>query len=203
MTRRVYFPFHYKPDISRANVVRNSWVTQEREAAGFIDASLWEDAKTQGEEAVKALIRGSLKNTSVTAVLIGEQTANRPAVHYEIQQSIDRGNGILGIRIDQIKDLRGDTSQPGPNPLDEHYVSDGAKLVPLSSVVPTYDWVADDGYQNLGHWVEDAAVSAGRGRVSVNREASGSSSGLLIGLGLAALAMWAIHELTKPPTGSS
>ena len=45
MARRVFFSFHYERDIWRANVVRNSWVTQDREAAGFWDASLWEEAK--------------------------------------------------------------------------------------------------------------------------------------------------------------
>ena len=35
MPRRTFFCFHYEKDISRCNVVRNSWVTQDREAAGF------------------------------------------------------------------------------------------------------------------------------------------------------------------------
>ena len=41
MARRVFFSFHYERDIWRANVVRNSWLTKDREAAGFFDASLW------------------------------------------------------------------------------------------------------------------------------------------------------------------
>ena len=38
MARRVFFSFHYKNDVWRANQVRNSWVTQGKEAAGFIDS---------------------------------------------------------------------------------------------------------------------------------------------------------------------
>ena len=42
MARRTFFSFHYKPDVSRAWVVRNSWVTKvaqgEREDAGFFDS---------------------------------------------------------------------------------------------------------------------------------------------------------------------
>ncbi len=45
MARRVFFSFHYERDIWHANVVRNSWITQDREAAVFWDASLWEEAK--------------------------------------------------------------------------------------------------------------------------------------------------------------
>ncbi|KKL85384.1 hypothetical protein LCGC14_1955320 [marine sediment metagenome] len=35
MVRRVFFSFHYEGDIWRSNVVRNSWVTKDRETAGF------------------------------------------------------------------------------------------------------------------------------------------------------------------------
>ena len=35
MARKVFFSFKYK-DVSRAMVVRNSWVAQGKEAAGFI-----------------------------------------------------------------------------------------------------------------------------------------------------------------------
>ena len=42
MARSVFFSFKYKPDVARAMIVRNSWVTQGREAAGFIDAANFE-----------------------------------------------------------------------------------------------------------------------------------------------------------------
>jgi MTH538 TIR-like domain (DUF1863) len=46
MARRVFFSFHYERDIWRASIVRNSWVTKpDRQAAGFFDASIWEEAK--------------------------------------------------------------------------------------------------------------------------------------------------------------
>lgn len=41
MARKVFFSFKYE-DFSRANVVRNSWVTQGKEAAGFIDKAQFE-----------------------------------------------------------------------------------------------------------------------------------------------------------------
>ncbi len=39
------------------------------------------------------MIRGHLKDTTVTVVLIGTGTANRPWVKYEIEQSIARRTG--------------------------------------------------------------------------------------------------------------
>lgn len=148
MARRAFFSFHYQRDIFRANVVRNSWVTQDRQAAGFFDASMWEEAQTKGDAAIRALIDNALKNTSVTVVLIGKETASRSYVKYEIEQSIERGNGLLGVRIEKIKNIRGEVDDAGPNPLPAAY--------------PLYLWNKDDGYENLGSWIEEAAKDAGR-----------------------------------------
>jgi hypothetical protein len=49
MARRVFFSFKYK-DVSRAMIVRNSWVAQGKEAAGFVDAANFEKIKKQGDE---------------------------------------------------------------------------------------------------------------------------------------------------------
>jgi len=153
MARRVFFSFHYERDIWRANVVRNSWVTQGREAAGFWDASLWEEAKRKGDEAIKKMIRDGLANTSVTAVLVGAETSSRKYVLYEIEQSIARGNGLLSVHIEKIKNRDGSTDPSGPNPLA------GVQSTPSPNV---YYWNRDDGYANFSEWVEQAAKAAGR-----------------------------------------
>src|SRR5258708_5009781 len=113
MARKVFFSFHYQRDLWRVNVVRNSGVIDGVAAAGFHDESLWEEAKKRGDDAVKRLINDGLKGTSVTAVLIGAETAKRRYVLYEIEKSIALGNGILGVRINNIKDKDGRTDPPG------------------------------------------------------------------------------------------
>jgi hypothetical protein len=145
----VFFSFHYERDVWRASVVRNSWVTKpDRESAGFFDAGMWEEAKRKGDAAIKKLIDDALIGTTVTAVLIGAETSTRAYVKYEIDQSIARGNGLLGIRIHNIKDTSGKTDSWGANPLPSGY--------------SVYDWVNDNGYDNLGTWVEAAAKKAGK-----------------------------------------
>jgi MTH538 TIR-like domain (DUF1863) len=193
MAKRVYFAFHYQDVIDfRANVVRNHWVTKEhRDAAGFFDASLWEDAKKHGDIAIKRLINSGLENTSTTCVLIGSQTFNRPWVTYEIMKSFKRGNEILAIHINSITGKDRTTKPLAPNPL--HYLGvtfsdsgltatlhdkigdkwieytgvDGCSSYQTGGVAqkywgkgfhfgnffPTYDWVADDGYNNFSSWV--------------------------------------------------
>ena len=146
MARRVFFSFEYG-DVSRAMVVRNSWVTQGREAAGFIDAAAFEDLERQGDDAIRAWIDDQLIGTTVTAVLVGEKTCDSRWVKYEIDKSIKRGNGLLGIDVSKIKDLNGETSE---------------RCGQIPAGYSFYFWNKDDGYANLGDWIENAAAAAGK-----------------------------------------
>lgn len=141
MARNVFFSFYYQKDIWRVNQIRNYPQIAGQSAAGFRDSSLWEETKKQGDEAIKRLIRNGLQNTSVTVVLIGSETANRKYVNYEIEQSLNRGNGLLGIYIHNVKDINGNTCFKGAKP----------KLLEKLGV-PCYDW----DYNYFGSWVEAA-----------------------------------------------
>lgn len=146
MARRTFFSFHYERDVWRSSIVRNSSKVKPSITPEWIEASIWESAKTSGDAAVRKLINDALSGTSVTAVLIGAQTASRRWVKYEIDESIARGNGLFGIYIHNIKDRDGRTDTKGTSPLPAGY--------------PTYDWVNNDGYTNLGTWVDDAYDAA-------------------------------------------
>jgi len=162
LARRVFFSFHYERDIWRAFVVRNSWVTQDNRADGFWDASVWEEAKRKGDDALKELINYGLAGTSVTVVLIGTETYDRKWVKYEIIKSHKRGNGLLGIYIHNIEDQDGEEEPQGPNPFKYIYTEQDGKKVYFSELYPTYYWFGNDGYENIGSWIEKAAKAAGR-----------------------------------------
>ena len=83
----------------------------------------------------------------MTVVLVGEKTCSSRWVKYEIEKSIERGNGLLGIDISKIKDLQGKTSER-------------CGRIPKS--YDFYLWNNDDGYNNMGDWIEKAAKDAGR-----------------------------------------
>jgi hypothetical protein len=146
MARRTFFSFEYG-DVSRAMVVRNSWVTQGREAAGFIDAAAFESLKKNGDAAIKAWVDDQLDGTSVTVVLVGKGTCDSRWVKYEIEKSVEIGNGLLGIDISKIKDLNGNTTE---------------RCGQIPKGYDFYYWNNDNGYQNLGDWIEKAAKGAGR-----------------------------------------
>jgi hypothetical protein len=149
MARKVFFSFHYKRDLTRANIVRNTWLAKgDREPAGFFDARLWEEANKKGQSAIEKMIDDALKDTTVTAVLVGKETAGPDYVKYEIDQSIARGNGLLAVRVHEIVDFAGLTDDAGPNPVPSMY--------------EVYDWIGDDGSKDFGSWVEEAAKVAGK-----------------------------------------
>lgn len=147
MARKVFFSFHYQRDLWRVNVVRNSAMVEGVSAAGFHDQSLWEETKKRGDAAVRNLIDTGLDGTSVTVVLIGAETANRKFVSYEIEKSVALGNGLLGVRINNIKDQNGRTDSLGAVP---------AALTKAGA--PVYSWE----YGKLGEWVEKAHQAAQR-----------------------------------------
>ena len=148
MARRVFFSFHYQRDIWRVNQIRNIPNVTGCAAAGFQDASIWEDAKKKGDAAVKKLIDDGLVGTSVTLVCIGAKTAGRKYINYEIDQSIARGNGILGVKIHHLKDKDENTDFEGDTP--PKLISGGYKVRKYTNV--------DD----LANWIEEAAKAAGK-----------------------------------------
>lgn len=144
--RKVFFSFKYQ-DVSRAMIVRNSWVAQGKEDAGFIDAADFEEVKKQGDQAIKNWIDRQLNGTSVTVVLVGEKTCASRWVKYEIEKSIEIGNGLLGIDISKIKDLQGNTSK---------------RCGQIPKGYDFYLWFKEDGYKKMGDWIEKAAKDASR-----------------------------------------
>ena len=146
MARSVFFSFHYQRDIWRVNQIRNMPNVVGCAAAGFQDASLWEEAKKKSDDAVKRLIDKGLDGTSVTVVCIGARTAGRTFINYEIEKSIARGNGLVGVQIYHLKDKDGSMDAAGVKP---------AEL----SAYKVYKYTDKE---SLAKWIEQAAKDAGK-----------------------------------------
>jgi hypothetical protein len=146
MARKVFFSFKYD-DVHRAMNVRNSNVIAGAIKSGFIDKADFESVEKQGDKAIQSWIDDQLYGTSVTVVLVGENTHKSKWVRYEIEQSIARGNGILTIDVSKIADLSGRTTDCCDLRVKgySHYL-----------------WNNGKGRENLGGWVEAAAKAAGK-----------------------------------------
>ncbi|KAB2118977.1 TIR domain-containing protein [Enterococcus faecium] len=161
MVRRVFFSFHYA-DVTRAMVVRNSWTLRGTMEAGFVDKAEFEKVKRNGDIAIKNWIDNQLIGTSVTVVLIGKETLDREYVKYEIQESYKRGNAILAVNIGKIKDFNQmtTTSQSVIKIIGQK--PDGEYLWFDEIIDGQYDYISDDGYNNLGTWIDSAAYKKGK-----------------------------------------
>ncbi len=148
MARRVFFSFHYQRDILRVNQIRNIPNITGTSAAGFQDASLWEAAKKKGRATIEKMINDGLLNTTVTVVLIGNQTAGRQYINYEIEKSIERGNGVVGIQIAHL--IGHDKSADTQGAIPKLLVDGGFKV---------YKYVD---HKNLAAHIEEAAKAAGK-----------------------------------------
>lgn len=147
MARRVFFSFHYQRDIWRVNQIRNIPEVTGCAAAGFQDASLWEEAR-KNDTAIKKLIDEGLKNTTVTVICIGYKTAGRKYINYEIEQSLKRGNGLVGIQIHHLKNKDGEVDPVGETP--KQIEANGYKV---------YKYVDSE---KLAKRIEEAAKIAGK-----------------------------------------
>jgi len=91
--------------------------------------------------------------------LIGQKTAGRKWINYEVVESWRKGMGLLGIHIHKITDSLDQQSSKGTNPFSGFTVGDK----PLSSIVQTYDppfTTSKDVYNhiadNIAAWIDDA-----------------------------------------------
>lgn len=158
MARKVFYSFHYDADRDRVAQVRNMGVVEGSPIASDND---WEQIKKGGDRAIQAWIDTQMKGTSCCVVLIGASTAGRKWVTYEIEQAWRQNKGVVGLHIYELKDLKGQKSSKGLNPLDYARLSNWGGLV--SSVAKTYDPPMVDSKavyahiaSNLSGWIEEA-----------------------------------------------
>lgn len=101
MTHKCFVSYHHANDQKRADYLRSVYGANNT----IIDRSLKDAYDDKTDDEILALIRTNhLKDSTVTIVLIGSETANRKWVDWEIYSSLrpygDRSrNGLLGIYL--------------------------------------------------------------------------------------------------------
>ena len=156
MARNVFTSFHYKPDNWRASTVRS---IGKIEGNKVVTANKWEEVTNGGATAIKKWINDNMKGKSCVIVLVGQDTAKRKWIDYEIERAWTENKGLLGIHIHNLKNSNGEQSNKGSNPF-EHFTLGSKKL---SSVVKCYNppyKTSTNVYsyikENIEDWIEEA-----------------------------------------------
>ena len=112
--RNVFISFHVD-DEAQVNLLRSQAKNEDFDME-FRDYSV----KEPFDEKWKANCRERISMTSATICMIGADTANRPAVIWELEESYRQGKKVVGVRI------YSDRNDPVPQPLKAH----GAPILP-------------------------------------------------------------------------
>lgn len=164
MSKRVFYSFHYKPDVMRVAQIRNIGTIEGNRAA---TDNTWELVKSGKELSIKRWISEQMRGKSCTIVLVGENTANRKWINHEIIESWDKGMGVVGIRIHGIKSTDGTTTKMGANPFDfVTHVKTGRKL---SSIVKCYNPEGSTSKEKYA-WIAKHVANAVAEAVQIRKE---------------------------------
>ena len=159
MRRPVFLSFCYKDDVSRVQQIRN--MGRMIEGQPILNYNEFETIKRQGEKAIQNWIDDQLKYKQCLIVLIGENTANRPWVQYEIKKAYEKGMPMFGIYIHNLKGFSG-YSRKGENPFKKVLGND-CNIVCYDPSHIDYDGLRayNTIYVNIEKWV-DLAISQNR-----------------------------------------
>ena len=150
--RRVFYSFHY------ADALRVSQIRMNADKQDEASDNEWETVKKDSDEAISRWIRKQIDTRSCVIVLIGQQTAWRKWVRYEIEYAVKKNKGLFGIHINNLKDMNGNITAIGENPF--HKVLDYF----ISSDYKVYETPQEDALKyilgNIRDWIKVAIAQA-------------------------------------------
>lgn len=155
-TKTVFYSFHYNRDVNRVQMVRN---INALEGQRLLNAQEWEAVKSRGQQAIVDWIDEQMKYKRAVVVLIGEETAGREWVIYEIEKAWNDKKPLVGIHIHGLSSF-GTAGRRGANPFDK---APGVSGIPVFDPTVT-DWRGDIDtkatyaalVENLEGWVAQA-----------------------------------------------
>lgn len=155
--RKIFYSFHFKNDVFRVQQVRQMGMLEGNEP---VTPNTWEEIQ-RSPGGVERWIDENLKGKTCLVVLIGSETATRPWVEYEIRRAWQKGLGLLGIHVHNLKCPRNGICAKGASP----FASISFKKANGMPYVPNvYDPSTVDAYtviqRSLSHWVERAIADA-------------------------------------------
>jgi len=153
--RQVFYSFHFDNDVRRVQQIRNMGVI---EGDTPVSANEWEQLKKRSG-GVEKWIDDNMAYRSCVIVLVGEDTAMRPWVKYEIKKAWTDGRGLFGIYIHNLKDPQTGTCTQGTNPFSQFVFKADTSTVSIKCYNPKSTDAYSDIKDNIDAWAEAAIQS--------------------------------------------
>jgi MTH538 TIR-like domain (DUF1863) len=141
MTRRVFISYQHTDQLKARGL--NLMTYNKGVDCDFTGRHLLDPVKSRDPAYISSRIKDQIKGSSATIVLIGAHTAESAWVEKEIAWSLEKGNGVVGIRIDRDAVI--------PEGLTEC----GAEIL---------DWFTPDDVNQFDAAIERAIAATKRGR---------------------------------------
>lgn len=157
MAKKCFLSFHYAPDCWRVQMIKQIGAIEEQP---LLTTNKWEEVKKGGDDAIKKWIDDNMKDKSCLIVLVGEKTAGRRWVKYEIKKAWEKGMGVMAIHIHKLENSVGEQAKKGGDPFDGLTANGEAvkgKIYdpPFQTSKYVYNHIAE----NIDDWVQ-AAIDA-------------------------------------------
>lgn len=155
---RKVFPSYDWDDVWYVNQIINLPVILGRESVGFVKNVPNEEVK-KSDAAIKAWIDRHMHGCSCLVLFCGEKTHQSKWVKYELEKANRDGMARLIVRLDGMFSPVGSFCSGSVDPYAHHGMY-GATA--SGYVIKQYRWISDNGIQNIGSWINDACLRAGK-----------------------------------------
>lgn len=95
ISRHVFISFDHE-DMDEVNLLRGQ-AKNDKQDLQFDDHSVKEPYDSENADYIKRSIREKIDRCSVTVVYLSEKTASSKWVNWEIEESLKRGKGVIGV----------------------------------------------------------------------------------------------------------
>lgn len=114
MAKSVFYSFYYDRDVHRVQLVRN---INALEGQPLLNSQDWESVRRGGDAAIEKWINEQMAYKKAVIVLIGQETAGRKWVNYEINKAWSDKKPLLGVHIHGLSSM-GSVDRPGRSPFN-------------------------------------------------------------------------------------
>lgn len=124
MAKSVFYSFHYGRDVHRVQLVRH---INTIDGSAALNGQDWETVRRQTQTAVTRWIDSQMNYKRAVIVLIGQETASRAWVRYEIERAWSVKKPLLGVRIHGLASMNDGPDRAGDDP----FAAAGLSNIPI------------------------------------------------------------------------